>query len=98
MGTPTVPSYKVPLAVLVENSFNLKFASSLVCRGGVFPNVLKCIKVFSIIRVIYQGGPKEDLDQEHGFRKVSGVSWIIASALVLLRQELRPVLEKSLGE
>ena len=49
-------------------------------------------------------GPKQDLDQEHGFWKVSsgggwwvGVSVIIASALVLLTQELRPVLENSLG-
>ena len=32
-GTPTVPSYKVPKAVLVGNSFNQKFASSLLSHG-----------------------------------------------------------------
>ena len=41
------------------------------------------MRVFSM-RVIYQGGPKQDLDQEHSLLKVSGewwvgVSWIIAS-------------------
>ena len=79
--------------------------------GGVFRSLLRslggegwggCTRVFSM-RVIYQGGPKQDLDQEHSLLKVSGgwwvgVSWIIASALVLLRQELRPVLEVILGE
>ena len=32
LGTPAVTSYKVPLAVLVENSFNKKFASSMVWK------------------------------------------------------------------
>ena len=37
-GTPTVPSYKVPLAVLVENSFNQKyvFRHIHISNPGIF--------------------------------------------------------------
>ena len=44
LGTPTVPSYKVPSTSLVENSFNSKFASSLVCKVGQ-----KCPKFIEIV-------------------------------------------------
>ena len=37
LGTPTVPSYKVPLAVLVGNSFNYNFASSYRVSQKKFP-------------------------------------------------------------
>ena len=38
LGTPTVPSYKVPLAVLVENSFNQKyvFRHIHISNPGIF--------------------------------------------------------------
>ena len=76
----------------------------VICGGGgciwIIVSALWS-RVFSI-RV---PGPKQDLDQEHGLWKVSGgggwwvgVSVIIALALVLLRQELKPVLENSLGQ
>ena len=52
------------------------------------------------IRVMYQD-PSKTQTKNMVFEKfgvVVGVSVIIASALVLLRQELRPVLENSLGQ
>ena len=38
IGTPTVPSYKVPLAILVENSFNQKyvFRHIHISNPGIF--------------------------------------------------------------
>ena len=41
-----------------------------------------CTRVFSM-RVIYQGGPKQDLDQEHSLLKVSGGWWVVVGGCFL---------------
>ena len=56
---------------------------SVSCLSSLVLSCLKyCTRVFSM-RVIYQGGPKQDLDQEHSLLKVSGGWWVVVGGCFL---------------